>query len=179
MRCDAVAWAYIPSSSTSWLAAPPRIEILRKCLDLAFAGDDRKVSILLQPQLRDRAPGLFDLLHRESLVVLAAQIEKLLIEICHGRGVGGLLESFLEGVVQHLDDLHLHTLWTGNAEWRVRNHVDADLPQGRHARPIFGAHGTPSHQQPEPAGVDELRPSARVSDRMDMAAEQRIHRIGI
>src|SRR6266540_39548 len=179
MRCDAVAWADIPSSSTSWLAAPPRIEILRKCLDLAFAGDDKDPSILLQPELGDKAPGLIDLLNRESLVVLAAQIKQLLIEICDRRGVGGLLKSFLERVVQHLDDLHLHTLWTGNAEWRVRNYVDADLPQGLHARPIFAAHGTPSHQQPEPAGVDALRPSARVSDRMDMAAEQRIHRIGI
>src|SRR5260370_20065848 len=99
----------------------------------AFAGDDVKRSILLEPQLRDEPSGLFDLLHREFLVVLAAQIEQLLIEICDGRGVGGLLQSLLERVVEYLDDLRLHAPRTAYAVRRVRDHVDGDIPQARDA----------------------------------------------
>src|SRR5262249_9444820 len=106
--------------------------------------DDEKRSILLEPQLRDESFGLFDLLHREFLVALGAQVKQFLIELCHRLGVGRLLQSFLERVVKNLDDLRVHAPWTGYAYGRFRDSVEAEIPEGRHARQILGAGGTPS-----------------------------------
>src|SRR6516165_5265046 len=145
----------------------------------AFVDDGEKRSILLKPQLGDESFGLFDLLHREFLVGFAAEIKQLLIEICRRRGVGRLLQSLLERVVEGLDDLRLNAPWTGYAEGRVRDHVDAEIAQGWHARPVLGPGGAPGNQQSELTGVDELRPSARIRNRMDVTTQQRVHHLGV
>src|SRR5262249_42960408 len=108
-----------------------------------------------------------------------AEIKQLLIKVSHRRGVGGLLQSLLERVVEGLDDLRLHAPRTGYAEGRVRDYVDAEIAQGWHARPVLGAGGAPGHQQSELTGVDELCPSARIRNRMDVTAQQRVHHLSV
>ena len=66
--------------------------------------------------LRDEAAGVLDLLEGEFPVVLAAQVELLMIELGHRLDVRRILEAFLKGVVQRLDDLGVHPFRTGDAE---------------------------------------------------------------
>ena len=43
----------------------------------------------------------------------------------------------------------------------------------------FLVRAAPSHQQSELTGVDELRPAARIRNRMDVTTEQRVHHLGV
>src|SRR5262249_61506120 len=73
----------------------------------------RSFSLLLQSQFGDEALGILDLLQRKFPVILAAQIEPLLIEACHRRRAAGVRQPLLEAIVQQLDDARLHPPWPG------------------------------------------------------------------
>src|SRR5262245_25956516 len=110
---------------------------VRALLRLRSGGSQIERSLLLELQLLDHALLLRDLLHRECVVLIAAQIETLLVELRHRGEVRRLVEPLFEGIVQDLDDLRVHALWPADAIRRVRDDVDADLPQGRHRRPVL------------------------------------------
>src|SRR5436190_6592927 len=101
------------------------------------------LSWLPELQLLDHALLFRDLTHRVRVVVLAVEIEALLIELDHRGDVRRLIQTPLEGVVQGLHDLRVHALRPADAVGRVRDDIDADLAQRRHRRPVLGPHRTP------------------------------------
>ena len=136
----------------------------------------RRSLFQLQSEFLDDALLLLEFTHGIAVIVVAAQIPSDLIEFLHRGKESRLFHPLLEGVVQDPDDRGIHALRACQTVGRGHHHIDADLLQDRHRRPFGRARGAPGHQQPELSGIHERRPRVAVGIRMNMSAQQRVHR---
>ena len=90
-----------------------------------------------------------------------------------------VVDHLLEGVVQRLHQRRVHALGAHQAVGRVGHDVVAQLAGGGHVGPALGALVAEGHQQPHLAAVDELVPTRGVTGGHHVAAQQRLHLVGV
>ena len=90
-----------------------------------------------------------------------------------------VVHRLLEGVVQRLHHRRVHALGAGQAVRRIGDHVVAQVLGGGHVGPALDALVAEGDQQPHLAAVDELVPAGGVAGRHHVAAQQRLHQVGV